>query len=77
MIADGESVPLAEFLTISEIAKMLHLSPTTIWRQIKRGELRALKIGKSYRIRRSDFEALLTSATVPVIQADLHSTHTP
>ncbi|MBV9789069.1 MAG: helix-turn-helix domain-containing protein [Chloroflexi bacterium] len=77
MTADGESVSLAEFLTISEIATLLHLSPTTIWRQIKRGELRALKIGKSYRIRRSDFEALLTSAAVSAVQPELNPNHIP
>lgn len=51
-----------EFLTINDVAHMLHLSTTTIWRHVRRGNLKALKIGRSYRIRRSDLEALLVAA---------------
>lgn len=54
--------PDREFLTITDVAQMLHLSTTTIWRHVRRGELKAVKIGRSYRIRRSDLDALLVAA---------------
>jgi excisionase family DNA binding protein len=56
--------PDQEFLTITDVAQMLHLSTTTIWRHVRRGDLKALKIGRSYRIRRSDLDALLAAAEV-------------
>ncbi|MDR2567304.1 MAG: helix-turn-helix domain-containing protein [Bifidobacteriaceae bacterium] len=38
------------FLTVSEVAETLRVSDMTIYRLIAAGELRALKVGRSYRI---------------------------
>ncbi|MDR0592451.1 MAG: helix-turn-helix domain-containing protein [Bifidobacteriaceae bacterium] len=38
------------FLTVSEVAATLRVSDMTIYRLIASGELRALKVGRSYRI---------------------------
>jgi excisionase family DNA binding protein len=38
------------FLTVSEVAATLRVSDMTIYRLITNGEIRALKIGRSYRI---------------------------
>lgn len=64
------SAPVAqdrEFLTITDVAQMLHLSTTTIWRHVRRGDLKAVKIGRSYRIRRSDLDALLAAAELKAL----------
>ncbi|MDR1118010.1 MAG: helix-turn-helix domain-containing protein [Bifidobacteriaceae bacterium] len=38
------------FLTVSEVASTLRVSDMTIYRLISNGEIRALKVGRSYRI---------------------------
>ncbi|MDR1635007.1 MAG: helix-turn-helix domain-containing protein [Bifidobacteriaceae bacterium] len=38
------------FLTVSEVAQTLRVSDMTIYRLIANGDLRALKVGRSYRI---------------------------
>jgi len=48
-------------LTVAEVAGMLRVSEMTIYRLIKAGELRALKIGKSYRLREDDVDAFLAA----------------
>lgn len=48
-------------LTVAEVAEMLRVSEMTIYRLIKSGELRALQIGKSYRLREDDVDAFLAA----------------
>jgi excisionase family DNA binding protein len=38
------------FLTVAEVAETLRVSDMTIYRLIAGGEIRALKVGRSYRI---------------------------
>lgn len=45
-----------EFYTIQEVAELLQLHHQTIRTMIKSGELLATKIGKSWRIRKTDLE---------------------
>lgn len=47
------------FLTPAEVAEMLRVSPMTVYRLIKAGEIRAARIGKSYRLREQDVDAYL------------------
>ena len=49
----------ARFLTVAEVADILRVSTMTVYRLIKSGELRALRIGKSFRISEEDFDAYL------------------
>ncbi len=44
--------------TAAEAARILKLSPVTIERQIRRGELKAVKLGKEYRLLGRDLLAL-------------------
>jgi putative molybdopterin biosynthesis protein len=44
-----------------EVAKQLGLSPQTVYRLIKRGEIRAAEIGGQYRISESEYKRLLTT----------------
>ena len=45
-----------EFYTIDEVAKILKVEHRTIRRAIKRGDIKAMKVGRQYRIRKSDFQ---------------------
>lgn len=49
----------SRFLTPAEVAEDLRVSSMTVYRLIKSGELRAARIGKSYRIREEDVDAYL------------------
>lgn len=44
--------------TTAEAAEILKLSPITVERQIRRGELKAVKLGKEYRLLGRDLLAL-------------------
>jgi excisionase family DNA binding protein len=50
---------LQEWLTIEEIAEELRVSEETVRRWIRTKQLKALSIGRGYRIRRKDFEDFL------------------
>lgn len=47
------------FLTPREVAEALRVSDMTVYRLIKSGELRALRIGKSFRISEEYFDTYL------------------
>ncbi len=47
-----------EVYTVEQFAERLKLHPKTVLRFIKEGRVRAVKVGKSYRILRSDLEAM-------------------
>jgi len=47
-----------EVYTVEQFAERLKLHPKTVLRFIKDGRLRAVKVGKSYRILRSDLDAM-------------------
>ncbi|MEO9967181.1 MAG: helix-turn-helix domain-containing protein [Reichenbachiella sp.] len=47
-----------DFLTISEACQVLSISRWTIWRAVKRDELKAGKIGRRILIKRSDLEEM-------------------
>jgi excisionase family DNA binding protein len=49
----------SRFLTPAEVADQLRVSSMTVYRLIRSGELRAARIGKSYRIREADVDAYL------------------
>jgi len=50
-----------QFLTPAEVADQLRVSSMTVYRLIKSGELRAARIGKSYRITEADVDAYLAA----------------
>jgi len=49
------------FLTVREVAKILRISTLTVYEYIKRGELSALRIGRYYRIDKSDLNSFISS----------------
>jgi len=46
-------------LTIREVARYLKVVPMTVYRMIDRGDLKAVKVGRVWRIRREDLERYL------------------
>jgi len=57
-MAQSQSRP--RFLTVLEVADQLRVSTMTVYRLIKSGELRAVRVGKSYRLREEDVDAYLS-----------------
>jgi excisionase family DNA binding protein len=53
------------YLTVAEVAATLKLNQQTVRNWIDQGSLPALRVGRRVRIRRSDFERLLTEGYMP------------
>ena len=51
-------------LTVQEVAMILRVSDMTVYRIIKAGKLSAVRVGKHYRIHRSDLQQYLAGAEV-------------
>ncbi len=45
-----------EYLSVKEVAAMLHVSSVVVRKLIKRGELKGKRVVKEYRIAKSDLE---------------------
>jgi excisionase family DNA binding protein len=56
----------ASLLTVAEVASAMRISTMTVYRLIKSGELPAVRVGRSYRVRGSAVEQYLTSRSVQV-----------
>lgn len=50
-------------LTIEEVASRLSLSPATVWKLARKGELPARRLGRVYRVVPAELEAWLDSRT--------------
>ena len=61
---------MADLLTVAEVADELRVSTMTVYRLIQRDELPALRIGRSYRIDKSDLDAYLSNRATDVDRAD-------
>jgi excisionase family DNA binding protein len=51
----------SSFVTVGEVARQLRVSNMTVYRLINAGDLPAIRVGKSYRIREEDLDAYLAS----------------
>jgi len=60
-LGDGTSL-----LTVAEVASAMRVSTMTVYRLIKRGELPAVRVGRSYRVRGTAVEQYLASRSVQV-----------
>ena len=50
----------ARFLTVAEVAALLRVSNMTVYRLISAGQLPAVRVGKSYRLREDDVDKYLS-----------------
>ncbi len=44
----------AKFLTVAEVASMMRVSKMTVYRLVHGGELAAVRVGRSFRVREED-----------------------
>ena len=51
----------ARFLTVAEVAELMRVSNMTVYRLINGGQLAAVRVGKSYRIREDDVDRYLAA----------------
>jgi excisionase family DNA binding protein len=49
----------SQFLTVAEVARVLRISNMTVYRLIGAGQLPAVRVGKSYRLREEDVDRYL------------------
>ena len=49
----------SQFLTVAEVAQVLRISNMTVYRLISSGQLPAVRVGKSYRLREEDVDRYL------------------
>lgn len=51
-------------MTVGEVARTMRVSNMTVYRLIKSGQMAAIRVGKNYRIRRTDVERYLSDRAV-------------
>lgn len=56
-----------DFLTVSEVARLMRVSNMTVYRLIRSGALGATRIGNRYRIRESDVHKYLDASYVKAV----------
>ena len=61
MIPLSQSDARARFMTVAEVAELLRVSSMTVYRLIKAGDLAAVRVGKSFRVREDDVDHYLAS----------------
>ena len=54
----NESQP--RFVTVAEVAEELRVSNMTVYRLVQSGQIPAVRVGRSYRIRATDFDRYLS-----------------
>src|SRR4029077_7913608 len=65
LIRGKQMEKLTGLLTIGEVAEILRVHPTTIYRLVKRGVLPGFKIGGNWRIDKGSFDLFLSEASPP------------
>ncbi len=48
------------FYTVKEVCEILKVKPLTVYRWLKNNKLQAVKIGKSFRIEKSEFDKFVS-----------------
>jgi excisionase family DNA binding protein len=54
-----EDITSTRYLTVREVASTLRVSSMTVYRLINSGDLRAVRVGKSFRLREDDVNRYL------------------
>ena len=57
----AQGLSKARFLTVQEVADLMRVSTMTVYRIIKSGELPAVRVGRSFRVRDVDVDTYLGS----------------
>src|SRR3989304_3070088 len=56
--------PPSELMTVEQVAAYLQLNKLTVYKFIRSGELQALRLGRSFRVRRADVDEFLEAHKV-------------
>jgi excisionase family DNA binding protein len=56
--------PISRLLTVAEVANVIRVSRMTVYRLIRRGQLKAIRVGRNYRVREDDLNDYLESQAV-------------
>jgi excisionase family DNA binding protein len=51
----------SRLLTVAEVASLMRVSTMTVYRLIKAGDLAAIRVGKSYRIKEDDIDTFIAA----------------
>lgn len=54
---------MSELMTINEVAAVLKVRPTTVWKWVRSGRLQAYRLGRLYRIPKDAVLSLLKPVT--------------
>ena len=57
----GHGLSKARFLTVQEVADLMRVSSMTVYRLIRAGDLPAVRVGRSFRVRDVDVDGYLQS----------------
>ncbi|MGC1511949.1 MAG: helix-turn-helix domain-containing protein [Acidimicrobiales bacterium] len=55
----AQTVGRHRFMTVAEVADVLRVSTMTVYRLIKAGDLRAVRVGRSYRLAEDEVDRYL------------------
>ncbi len=55
---------ISRLLTVAEVATLMRVSRMTVYRLIRRGQLKAIRVGRNYRVRESDLSEYLEAQAV-------------
>ena len=55
---------ITRLLTVAEVASVMRVSRMTVYRLIRRGQLKAIRVGRNYRVREDDLNQYLESQAV-------------
>ena len=60
-VGSGAETPsvMGRFLTVAEVARQLRVSNMTVYRLVKSGQLRAVRVGRGYRLLEEDVRKYL------------------
>lgn len=61
----------ASLMTVAEVADLFRVSSMTVYRLIRNGELPAVRVGRSYRVREDDLQSYLEAQVVDPDTMDL------
>ena len=55
---------VTRLLTVAEVAAVMRVSRMTVYRLIRRAQLKAIRVGRNYRVRSADLDEYLESQAV-------------
>jgi len=55
----NDARPRSRYVTVAEVAGQLRVSNMTVYRLVQAGQLTAVRVGRSYRIREEDVDRFL------------------